>query len=82
MGIPMLDSDGKAACNEANAEVCIYCGHCVAVCPVKAVSLTPAAHPENLAEMQDYGIVPLSLTPDACKPTELGQAAHDAQLPG
>lgn len=80
MGIPAMGENDKAYCNEANAEVCIYCGHCVAVCPVKAVSLTPAADPTNLAEMQDYGIVPLSLTSEECVPTEVGKAANGAQM--
>jgi nitroreductase len=72
MGIPEKDESGAYISNEDNSEVCIYCGHCVAVCPVKAITLYPMENEENLAEMSDYGIVPFGLTPDECVRTELG----------
>lgn len=80
MGIPCVNEKGEYGYNEANVEVCIYCGHCVAVCPVNAVSLYPIENEQNLAEMDDYGIVPFSLTPDECKRTELSNIPSVDQL--
>jgi nitroreductase len=62
----MKNAEGNYVSNEENACVCIYCGHCVAVCPVRAVTLNAAEDTALLAELADYGIKPLSLSPGEC----------------
>lgn len=80
MGIPEVDEQGSYYSNEANAEVCIYCGHCVAVCPTKAIELHAMSKPENLSEMNDYGIVPFDLTPEECTESLISKRPSEKQM--
>ncbi len=75
MGIADVDDNGNYFSNEHNAEVCIYCGHCVAVCPTGAVKLNAMKTPENLAEMDNYGIIPFDLSPEDCIKTQRASQA-------
>jgi len=80
MGIPEVDDNGTYYSNEDNACICIYCGHCVSVCPVKAVTLNPNNDKATLEEMADYGIIPFSLSPEECPPSEIGNLPLASQV--
>lgn len=62
MGIPVMGPNLVATCDPSNAEVCIYCGQCVAVCPTGALSIVPGTTDAASAELTSYGIVPMELT--------------------
>jgi len=70
MGIVRMNASGVAESVESNARICLYCGHCVAVCPPGAIVLNELKEPESLPWIRDYGIVPFSLAPDGCEPSE------------
>ena len=80
MGIPMRDAEGNYCSNEENAQVCIYCGHCVTVCPTGAVTLHKNENEAIAPILEDYGIVPLEMTPEDRIPTEIGKKPAPEQL--
>ena len=70
MGILRLSPTRIAESVESNAQICLYCGHCVAVCPTRAVVLNELMDSGSLPWIREYGIVPFSLAPDECEPSE------------
>jgi nitroreductase len=80
MGIPMKDMNGNYVSNEENACVCIYCGHCVTVCPARAITLNVTEDAALLAELADYGIKPVRMAPGDCEQSLLDEIPSYQQV--
>jgi nitroreductase len=69
MGITGTDEKGNIICVEENSDICIYCCHCVTVCPTQAIKLNAIEDKEKLEWIHEYGVVPFSLSPAECIPS-------------